>query len=366
VTTYQVGQETQNLYPDGQNDAFSIINNGPWTVFLDENASIGPQSYALPPNAVIVWPAHTPLFVRGNDVPQGVKDYVSDVALSVTDYSPSTIVLQRITDAADASRALTTTTIGRYDAGETQAYPFECGTFDSLIVNISKIAGSTSTTPINDDIFPNGASNVNIAWFDAYGNRTYLEQMFLPLQYIGPSGARIPMRAVMKVKDVYCWIYITNDEPASGADRTFSISGTNRDLTPRLDFWTHQASGDERYLPVWLENLTVSSLGAADWCIVQGDYVDFSAPLYMNCVAPAVDIAIRSSGVGTAGSILLLHTARGADIVSPLPGIIELDVPTGSSTVSVENIAMPVTALCQLNKVSIVGGTFNISLRWRF
>ena len=59
--TVQAAQPAQ-IYPDGLQDAVTVVNNGPGFIYLDESSSVNTSSYPLAPTGSVVWDAQRPLF----------------------------------------------------------------------------------------------------------------------------------------------------------------------------------------------------------------------------------------------------------------------------------------------------------------
>lgn len=61
--SYSVGTTPQAIYPDGFQESFTLVNSGPYTIFLDSDSSVSARSYPLPPTGTIVWDEERPLWV---------------------------------------------------------------------------------------------------------------------------------------------------------------------------------------------------------------------------------------------------------------------------------------------------------------
>lgn len=64
MTNFDITTQSQGIYPDGFNQSVIISNNGPATLYLDENSSISELSYAVPVLGTIVWDARRPLWMK--------------------------------------------------------------------------------------------------------------------------------------------------------------------------------------------------------------------------------------------------------------------------------------------------------------
>lgn len=68
MSRHTVTTSVQNLFPDGNQPATVIVNEGPYTIYVGQDTSLSRYNgMAIPPNGRTVWNARTPLFVVSRD-----------------------------------------------------------------------------------------------------------------------------------------------------------------------------------------------------------------------------------------------------------------------------------------------------------
>jgi len=84
VSAFTIGLQPQTLFLDGEQSNVTLTNDGPFTIYLDENGSVSATtSMPLPPLASVPWRANRPLWVvaSGNS---------STLRMARTDAAPAT------------------------------------------------------------------------------------------------------------------------------------------------------------------------------------------------------------------------------------------------------------------------------------
>lgn len=136
------------LFPQGLQEAMSLVNDGPATILIDSQSSISAgQSLALPPSASIVWDADQPLYAR------------SVGAASTLRITPNRFAL----DASRAGLNKLLYTSNSVFTSVTNTYvstpSVECSAYRTLIVSIVYDSGLADTV-----------WHMKIDWYDDSGN----------------------------------------------------------------------------------------------------------------------------------------------------------------------------------------------------
>lgn len=209
-----VSSASQAVFPFGEQDSFVITNNGPYTVYVDQDSSINEQSHPIPPTGVMVWDAGRPLWVVGsanmetgsfsevtitrNSSPSAFSNFVDSVLYEAVSglsgfIQPSPLI-------------------------ETSAYKF-------LTLHLScpqqeLLVGSGAA--INDYF------GVDVIWYDNKGGTVGTER-YQSLPYAG-GDLSLPIeekavRIVMPVRGASCTIWATIN-----GQITMRVLGTTRDI----------------------------------------------------------------------------------------------------------------------------------------
>jgi len=136
---FTIGSQPQAIFQRGDQTDVTVTNDGPFTVYLDENSAItSDQAMPLPPLSSVKWKAHTPLWAMAND-------NHSTVRVARTDSAPVTPGdgKQRVLYSNDDQMPTAVTGL------------IETGSYQSLFVRW-RIVGNTQST-------------LNMSWYSTDG-----------------------------------------------------------------------------------------------------------------------------------------------------------------------------------------------------
>lgn len=153
-----VGTQPQGVFTQGDQSDVTITNDGPFTVYLDENSAISSdQSLPLPPLASVPWKARTPLWALANGASSVVR-------IARTNAAPATPGDGKQRVIYNDSEAMPLTTTGL----------IETGSYQSLFLRWSK---------------PNGSaiSLVKLSWYSSDGKFLKRERYSPGLVNLSPT-----------------------------------------------------------------------------------------------------------------------------------------------------------------------------------
>lgn len=383
MSVYSITTDAQPLFLDGQNQSLSLFNAGPWTIYLDSNTSVGQWSYPLRPATTVVWPANTPLHVKGNALPPGsdvTRVFPAAPGQNITYDSPyqaSTLVVLPIENAA--SSQLSTT--GLFTIRHTNIpmptsqfmfadYPFEADSFKTIVFTVKR----TPFIQPGDTYTLSSTHSFNFVWYDEFGNIVTTDKYNLWYQgysYIGTGdGVLQPQRITVPVKGKYCVVYHLNWKPAvtDGSSFEWLIQGSTDSLPERVDHWAYQTPWDNNgnsywnyqgYIPFWSRNMGSTFTYGTDFAYI--DSLTPGANLLLNNVARNLQLNVRAVGITTAGN-LQIHTM---DSTFNGGGFQELiTIGTGTNSYGPFNLTLPMTATSHIVLSSATVGAVRLTMNW--
>ena len=375
MTTYAVNTTPQAIFPDGQNVAMSLFNQGPWTIFVDDNSSVGSQSYALKPAMSMVWPSGTPLWARGNALPSNMTQSLfgpggNSIPFQL-DYQPSTLMATRNPNPGSSQLSSVAKFPIRHSIFNAVTnlvyvtdYPFEADSFQSLIFTLRM--SPFKRTGITPDITK--AHAVNFVWFDELGNIVTTDKFTLWYQgYDNSDTVVLPQSITVDVKGKYCSVYDQEINSVSNAagQWEWNLAGSTARLPERADSWIYQTLTDQTggsfpgvygYSPIWWRNLQRLGIGS-DFAYVES--WDGVAPILLNNVADKLSVNIRAAGIGTAGN---LHIHAYDTTLSGGAFLFTQAVATGTNTYDI-TLTVPTSMPLYIIQQNIVG-TLRLNFTW--
>lgn len=212
MSSFTVNTQSEQVFPQGQNDSYMVQNQGPGTVYLDDNSAVNTSSYPLPPTATTVWAAGKALWVLGS-------------------VDNTTLVLTPNAVPSDANRLHATITLVNADgtANPTTEYAspiLEVSAYSSLDISFSDMTGVTD----NPDGTKHYAVTVAHLETNVGGSRVVAYNTYM----VGTgynSGITDLLRVTSPVRSDYAQVFIdadTSGHPAGVKLAYCRIAGRTR------------------------------------------------------------------------------------------------------------------------------------------
>lgn len=389
MTTYSISTDAQALFPDGMNDAMTLFNQGPWTIYLDDNSSIGAQSIPLKPSTTMVWPAGRALWVKGNTPPAAIDIFdpffTSLNVVYNSSYQNSTLVATRGEYAISGQysgkalypirKSSYTDSISNVSRNYSTDYPFECDSYNSIVITITDLPFS-STSAYTAGAAPS-MHCVLINWFDDYGNTTATDEYILAEMNIAFTGSttKIPQRIVTDVKGRYAVISHTAGDMTQAFSGAFAwtVQGSTTELPNQSHHWIYSVATDATqnfdshrvgYSPIWLRNLfgIAGTIGGSEHVSIFNMGPQQANNIYLNNVSRKLQLSIRAVSISTATNI---HVHSSDATVGSTPGLVQtITAPVGTGTLGPFTMNLPISAFNWISVGAGSGGTFHLMLNW--
>lgn len=312
MTLYTIGTQPQAIYPDGLQSSFAITNDGPWTVLVDQESSIGPGSYEIPPLATIVWDRHRALWIMAKPPPS------TPSAGGAGGYVNSNVRITRNTDAITARGNATVKLANiNYIGADTGADSevFETNTFSSIIINLEHIPRYDYTTTAapnaNNPDIADGVTTI-VQWYSSTGALTQTDVYYSPFQdsSVGSAwGGAMPQRLVIPVLDAYCYIRVRKTSGTGIVLQQvfkYQVYGQLRELTSAFHYWTGPAGGSSLVYPAWPRSISTDyQLGSDSFTLVEWSNAAVPGAIWISPVKPRLLVRLRATSVTVAGTLFL-------------------------------------------------------------
>lgn len=318
MSLYDVATQPQAIYEAGLQDAVTILNKGPWTVYLDSDSSVGAQSYALPPTGTIVWDAGRPLWA----VAPGGE------AFTVTgdpNYTPSRLVLTRNAYQGTAPRAATVDRLYKRQGvsvpgGFFSIPTIETASYNTLFIQFNS-AEAGGPFPSIDKYF-----DVQINWTDEQGRIIGVDDYISPATSTANLELGVILTTPIRGARADLSFYYDETSVPAGTRFSFEVYATSRALRDRQDWMLFPTGGP--FNPGAAVNATcfaalaeqINKTGyyaCTNWFDVIAD------DIFLNGIGNDIQVTIRVTGdVTTQGRVLIQSfydpAAIFADIVIPV------------------------------------------------
>jgi len=336
MTRVSVATQPQSIYPYGQQEAVTIVNEGPWTVFLDSDSSVSEASYPLPPTGTIVWAEEKPLWAVA---PGGDQFKVA----GDPNYSPSVLTMTRNSYQGVAPRAGTVDRLFKRQgvnlpADSTFTFPtIETASYNTLFLQYNSAdSGAGGGIPATDRSF-----ELFVNWTDqngrTVGNDKYVSPSTSSLNLERGVIITVPVRGA-RVDVIFTY---RDDTPPATSLFSFEVYGSSRIVRDRQDWMVGQLPSD--YANAQSFN------GAGDQASYSGYYKQTNwdrdyEPIFLNGIGNDIQLIVSYQGaVTTQGRI---HVRSYYD-----PSILfaNLVVPVfGFSQQVVSNVIIPISTPVQI------------------
>lgn len=343
---FTVGTQPQGIFPDGLGDSFALTNDGPWTVYLDNDTSVSDLSMPLPPTATIVWDAQRPLFVKAAG--EGTS-LIATRNKNVSNAGRNAIWQMIARDTNVAIGSLVIKSLGTH----------ECGAYQSLLLHLE--TDKQGLTGENDDYF-----DLWVTWYSADGTLLHSDQYQINRPRKGIAQVTLPVEGDRVLFQIRWNIAETSTLTL------VRLYGTSQ-IYPKIVDWIHgtlsnnislvrgaywDGADDQLNTDEFIAFLTWNSVVPSGG----GGAVAYP-PIYLNNIGKRVKVTIRHTGAITAAGFALLRCIQSSAVI-----LHRIDVPVvGASGVIEEEITVPVSAALCLTMPSAptTGGSVHVTLSWR-
>lgn len=233
MSALQVTTAVQAINLGGLNEAFALQNNGPFTVYVDDNTSVNSSSHAIPPTGSLQWDAGKELFI--------VADPLAGKAYSTVSIIPNGNVAIYGNETDNLLDNAGTLNDGSYVNGMERG-PIDCSAYQSLSLQI-----------FIDQVYTH-AQVVSLAktwigvfaWYDEHMNLLSTTNFMLPFpaktvdlalgNYIFPDP--LPSensKIVVPVRGTYVKFIISASAVPTITKFSYTLTGSTRVIEPAMN-----------------------------------------------------------------------------------------------------------------------------------
>lgn len=327
--SYSVGTTAQAIYPDGFQETFTLVNNGPYTIYLDSDSSVSTRSYPLPPTATIVWDEDRPLWViaAGN---------FSE--LSMTRNGSFANIRQLGTlDLLQTVNSASTTVDSDF---------LEVAAYETLVVVVN-VSNSDGTGP-QDGFTTTSYNRFEVDYYEPSALVRGVNALNLDTRIYTALNAGTIQGTIIQspVRGPVTRVRVTPTNAGNaGVSTTVRIFGTNRKLPERVNWYNGLDMVSFRPgLPGVFVPPDQYAQGYATW----DSAIILTSPTgteyyYFNPPSPNVQISVRGNGITTAGTLTIFGVGNSQRKI----GAIAVPVAAGSVVYS-QSFVIPTTFPCIL------------------
>jgi hypothetical protein len=304
-----VGITPQAVFPFGEQDSFGIRNNGPWTIYVDQDSTVSENtSHAVPPTGVLAWDQDRPLFM----VCSSLAGAAGSSNVQIT-RNTSVSQFNNFVDSVLFRGNIAISSSTPIDSGK-----LECAAYDAITLGLECSDMEWGVTGVGS-LTTAKAYAVSVVWYDGNGNALYKEGARLP-GYADPNHGIDPnpiSKATFKVRGAFARFYITvTGGPFQVAT---TVTGTTRDERPGMSWY----ATDVYAFP---DNVNIAVQGWQDAVTLYFDALASAGPYsfvlptrYRNMRATFASLA----GAGVAGSMSVrdatdVNTYNGPTVALPV------------------------------------------------
>lgn len=263
MPSYTVTTSAQELYRDGLNDSLILRNDGPYTVYVDNDATVNAASHAIPPTGVMPWDSLRPLYVS------------LDPSLGSSASSSLTIIRNSsaafFTNKIDNVLLHETWSSPGANVNPSQATLIEATAYETLTISVA-----SPQAQINDMLDAFWSFDVLVYWYDSAKNlieRTSM-QMYPPMSTLtGTANGPIRSRMNIPVKGTFVSVSVAPNY-VGAATYDLRVLGNTRSAPDQMAFgfydtsvWSPDALGTEQYVMKNSVALSLGSFGKASYGI---------------------------------------------------------------------------------------------------